>query len=969
MTRDPRGKAGDGIAFEPTREDDESIASTEWQAEAGWKPGAVVGERYELLDQVGSGAFGVVFRARDRIADEIVALKILSRAPASEEIATRLRREVQIARRITHPGVVRMHDLVQIGDSLVASMEYVEGETLARRLADGRRLTANEITHLAADLARGLAAAHRVGVVHRDLKPANIILRSETGRAVIGDFGIARVEAAPEPASRQTPPTLDGSLIGTPEYMAPEQLLGERAGPAADVYAFALVIYEAATGKRLSSGRTPAQLALERSRAPELRLASECPDLPITIVETVRRCLEPDPEQRLRDGTALREALAEVAPVTTARGTAALPPRSRRRRWLLAGALIAIASVAAALVFTLSRSTARVDGMRSFAVEVENQGGDADAWIQKPLDHMTAKRLRHTFPGVRRAGDPKRADVRVRVRYRRTTDGIELELAMTGAEPTSVADTSVAGALDKAIGKVSAKLHHRPPEPDADERADMQRLGVRSVEAYRRYQAQLDDAFSAVLIDAEAQVRELRAILVLEPHWAHLYVKLVDAVGIGSRQGRELLVEAKRATEHTNQDPVGRQMLAAIEHISQGRLDDAATLLVPAFRSQPQDVELGWILARRVLYQAGRSQDAIAVYQRLHDLRPDLQFGGNLVDELRRGGRGREVAAVVEAWLAKAPESEDARAVQVKLDVEQGRLDLAVQHARELIFLHGDAPHRLYTLCDVLIAAGKNAEASQLAHRMLLGSGPIRSRGWARLGAIAAQEGRLSAAIDAYESAVREGKQFPSQSGIRRAYESARWLFVLTGHPEDADRFDRELAEYYRNSGLTWLAATVEFDRRLLHVAKDGCPDPDKVLAELPQGPALRLARIQMRRAAAGAGCVPCTDVVRDGISVDESSQHGLYQLGRCAAQEGALALARDAFVRATALRTAIDTGFQPSEAHAILAHFQLARVLERMQLPADARKHYETFLAHWGEADRPMPEVDEARKALARLH
>jgi tetratricopeptide (TPR) repeat protein len=304
----------------------------------------------------------------------------------------------------------------------------------------------------------------------------------------------------------------------------------------------------------------------------------------------------------------------------------------------------------------------------------------------------------------------------------------------------------------------------------------------------------------------------------------------------------------------------------------------------------------------------------------------------------------------------------------VKLDVEHGRLDLAVQHAREQIFLHGDAPHRLYTLCDVLIAAGKRDEASQLAQRMLLGSGPIRSRGWARLAAIAAQEGRFSAAIDAYESAVGEGQQFPAQSGIRRAYESARWLFVLTGHPEDADRFDRELAEYYRNGGLTWLAATVEFDRRLLNVAKGGCPDPEALLAELPQGPALRLARIQMKRAATAVGCVPCADVVRDGISVDEASQHGLYQLGVCAAQEGALTLARDAFVRAAALRPAIDTGFQPSDVHAILAHFQLARVLERMQLPADARKEYETFLAYWGQADRPIPEVDEARKTLARL-
>src|SRR5262249_53258219 len=155
-------------------------------------------------------------------------------------------------------------------------------------------------------------------------------------------------------------------------------------------------------------------------------------------------------------------------------------------------------------------------------------------------------------------------------------------------------------------------------------------------------------------------------------------------------------------------------------------------------------------------------------------------------------------------------------------------LDAATERAREQLFVHGDAPHRLATLADVLIVAGQNSEASKLAQQMLRGSGPIRSRGYLRMGVIATLEGRFSAAMEALHQAIAEGKASPTQSGQRDAYETARGLARVVGRTDEAQRYDAELAEFWRRSGLPWQATAVEFDRKLLHVKENGCPSREQ---------------------------------------------------------------------------------------------------------------------------------------------
>ncbi|HEX8796526.1 MAG TPA: protein kinase [Polyangiaceae bacterium] len=321
--------------------------------------GEVLGERYEVLGELGRGGQGVVLRARDRKADTVVALKLLDRTRSAERLA-RFQRELQVARKVTHPSVVRIYDLVELPDRLALSMELVEGEALDYKMARERKLSANDLIALAKDLARALEAAHESGVVHRDLKPANVILRAGTGRAVVTDFGVSRLHGgigdtttnptrggAPVRVTSSTPGaklTQEGVLIGTPEYMAPEQLEGRTdIGPAADVYAFGVVLFEAATGTRPHKGPTVRALSAARRDVPAPALASLRPDLPPGLCAIVDRSLAIDPAARFANGGALRTAIDAL-------DLRAVPARSRlapTRRIALGGATVLLLAAGA----------------------------------------------------------------------------------------------------------------------------------------------------------------------------------------------------------------------------------------------------------------------------------------------------------------------------------------------------------------------------------------------------------------------------------------------------------------------------------------------------------------------------------------------------------------------------------------------------------------------------------------------
>ncbi len=266
------------------------------------RPGDVVADRFRIVRLLGMGGMGVVYHAHDTELDVDVALKLLRPELASRPDAfERFRQELLLARQVSNPHVVRIHDLVRHGEVWLISMDFVPGQSLERLLDTKGSLPPEDAIGIVRQLALGLAAAHQRGVVHRDLKPANVLI-SEDGEARITDFGVAR-------SAGSTGITVSGVIIGTPEYLSPEQARADPVDGRSDLYALGLIFFEMLTGTLPFRGGTPAEMLAQRIvRDPPLPDTLK-PDLPRFAVRLCARLLELKPSRRFQSADEVVRAI------------------------------------------------------------------------------------------------------------------------------------------------------------------------------------------------------------------------------------------------------------------------------------------------------------------------------------------------------------------------------------------------------------------------------------------------------------------------------------------------------------------------------------------------------------------------------------------------------------------------------------------------------------------------------------
>lgn len=332
---------------------------------------AVLSARYDILSEAGQGSMGNVYKARDRETGETVALKLLKPEIASDQtMMERFKNELLFARKITHKNVCRMYDFNRINGTAYTSMEFVQGESLRSALNRFGGLAVRKAQNVALQICSGLKEAHAQGIVHRDLKPENVMIDAQ-GNVKIMDFGIAR---SMEAATRLT-----GSMMGTPAYMAPEQVTGKPVDYRTDIYALGLILYEMFTGAQACQADTPVAAAMKQIRETPPLPHDIDPTIPVGIERTILKCLEKEPAKRFQSVVELEKALSApgvtgtspgLAPAammsvptplrpmsiagptrtTLARSAAAAAPRRRGHpvAWTLLGAVLVIAGLAGA---------------------------------------------------------------------------------------------------------------------------------------------------------------------------------------------------------------------------------------------------------------------------------------------------------------------------------------------------------------------------------------------------------------------------------------------------------------------------------------------------------------------------------------------------------------------------------------------------------------------------------------------
>ena len=307
--------------------------------------GTIFGRRYEIIQLLGQGGMGAVYKAKDRELERFVALKVIRPELAVDpEILARFKQELVLARQVTHKNVIRIFDLGEADGIKFITMEFIEGQQLKSLITEKGRLSEDEIVHVMEQVCMALEAAHGEGVVHRDLKPQNIMIDTE-GKVSVMDFGIAR-------STEMGGMTRTGTLLGTPEYMSPEQVMGEQVDTRSDLFTFGVIFYQLLVGEVPYKADTVQAAIFKRIRERPKPPIEVNPAVPKMLSDITAKCLEMDPTARYQSASEILTDLeiwksggTKVFP--TAIQVEVQPPLAAAKRWIAGGvgALVLILAV------------------------------------------------------------------------------------------------------------------------------------------------------------------------------------------------------------------------------------------------------------------------------------------------------------------------------------------------------------------------------------------------------------------------------------------------------------------------------------------------------------------------------------------------------------------------------------------------------------------------------------------------
>ena len=653
------------------------------QPENRFVPGEVLAERFRIVGFIAAGGMGEVYEAEDLTLKENLAIKtIRPEVLLQKNTLARFKQEVHLARKVTHPNICRVFDLFwhKRNDCegeinvIFVSMELLRGETLSERIQRAGRFTAQEAIPLIDQIALGLEAAHRAGVVHRDLKPGNVILvpdREEPQiRCVITDFGLALRTGVD--ANKSLDLTETHGVLGTPAYMAPEQIEGKKVTKLADIYALGLIIYEMVTGVHAFAADSPLASAAKRLSDPPVSPRRFAPELSNVWEQTIIRCLQRNPNARYSSAMEVAKALSEK----TQEPLNALPvPVSSRygrrlaRIALISALLLAVLGTiyqfrgwpgkghATTSVHAAMRPTIAVLGFK-------NLSGKTDvAWISPALSQMLGTELAagenlRVIPSEQVTHgkidlaltdeDSLGRDSLTRVRNNMGSDfvvlgsfldmggqiriDLSLQNAVAGETIAQISDHDTEQNLSELATRAGASLRHRlgVADPSPDDAARTKASQPSSLEATRLYSEGLQKLHS---FDSVAARDLLERAIVKDPNYALAHSALAEAwrsLGYGDKS----TAEAKRAMDLSGS--LSRENVLAIEAQYRNSTHETAReseIYKTLFNFYPDNLEYGFSLAKSQYFNA-RFQEANVTLDALQRL-PSPQGDDPRIDFVR----------------------------------------------------------------------------------------------------------------------------------------------------------------------------------------------------------------------------------------------------------------------------------------------------------------------------------------------
>jgi serine/threonine protein kinase/tetratricopeptide (TPR) repeat protein len=541
-----------------------------------FRPGQMLGDRYEILQLLGEGGMGAVYKARDTELDRIVALKLIRPELArNPQILKRFKQELILARQVTHRNVIRIFDLGQSDGVKFITMDFVEGRDLRQLLLEKGKLAPEQAARIMLQICRALEAAHAEGVIHRDLKPQNIMLDA-SGRVYVMDFGIAR--SAYLPGMTQT-----GALIGTPEYMSPEQGRGEKLTECSDLFSLGIIFYELLAGKSPYYSDTPLATLWKRMTEKATPPVVVDPTLPQALSDIVAKALEIEPKKRFASAREMAQQLEIWLGPSEGSSTIIVPAPPTAAYWKWASAVLAVLLVAGVIAFRLKgppKPKPAHPPVSVLVADFTNHTGDPifdetlepmfnvaleGASFVNAFSRGTARKLAQKLPHPTDKLDEQAArlvavgqgiSAVITGELGRRGDNYSISAmaldSVTGnvlakTEVTAANKDEVLLAIPKLAGPIRTALGDTTPESVQVEKA-RGALTAASLEAVHQYGVALEQLSAG---NMEEAIRSYSNAVALDPNFARAYGGMAAAsVNLGKTQDAEKYV--KLAMEHVD---------------------------------------------------------------------------------------------------------------------------------------------------------------------------------------------------------------------------------------------------------------------------------------------------------------------------------------------------------------------------------------------------------------------------------
>ena len=768
------------------------------------RPGAVLGRRYEILQLLGEGGMGSVYRARDREVNRIVALKVIRpELTGNAAILDRFKQELVLSHQVTHKNVIRIYDLGDADGLKFITMEFVEGQDLRTLIHEKKKFAPEEAVEITQQICRALEATHSVGVIHRDLKPQNI-MRDQSGRILLMDFGLARMIEGE--GMTQT-----GALVGTMEYMSPEQALGKALDQRSDLFTIGLILYELLTGKMPFSAESALASLIKRTQERAIPVSDHDGTIPRPLTSIVSKCLERDPALRYSSAAEMLrdlDAWQGKGAAETLGFYASVKPWARTLPWPVVTSIVTVLALATAsyvfraALFSPSAKKATAGPVLSLAVvPFQNKSGDQSwDWLGPSLADMlstdvgqsaqlravSSDRVQQVFHDLRiapnaivdasslgRIAEFTNADTLVWGQYTKLGDQIRIDATLQDRKHNRTIQVKSEAASQKDLSAAVDRL------------AEMirQNLALPS-DVVKELQAQ---SFKPTSTSVEALRDYNEGLQFL-------------------RQGKNLEAQKRLATA-TKEDP---QFAVAYSRL--GEAYSALGYDAEAERAARRAVELsqGLPLAQKYFIEASLARvtkdnpKALAAYENLASSfpdNPDVQYAlGRLYEDTAALDKAR---ASYEKLLVRDPKNVDALLhmgwVEVRANNSQGSLDylnraltLAVQlgnDAETALIL--DAIGTAYQYLNKRDEALNNLQQALQIKRKLGDKGGIAETLNSMAG-VQQDIGKPDQAQKSYEEAVNLRREIGDKKGLGRSLTDLGLFHESLGHYDQALALSKE---------------------------------------------------------------------------------------------------------------------------------------------------------------------------------